>query len=589
MPSPTRSLVVLVALLSACDSPPPPADTGPADAGAQDTGVDAGPQPLEVDLYCPGSPGCMTGGDMGLEAGAARMPIAPDLAMAEMLTVDVNGNGEFNPEDGDEFGDTNGNGTYDAAWIAGFGTGRGATAIHAENPPWARALCLANGETTIAFVALDVVGLFVDEMELIRTRVAEFDASVDYVVVSSTHDHESRDTIGIWGASISDSGYSDEYMTYLREQAAQAVSMACAALEPANVDDASFFLRDVDVSSEAGTQNDVLRYVGDNRDPFIMDDQVRVMRFTADDGTAPGGTATIATFVNYAAHPEYEGSRNTVISSDFAGWMRNGIENGAVGPAGAMHDGVGGTTVFVNGALGVQIGPNYIRPAEWDGTAVTEEAAQARVVGEQLAFHVLASLDAPSESNDSVELAFRRARFLVRVDNTNYHIGFSTDLFGLRELFNYDPRRPVRRGVNVPSIRTEVAIIDIGRAQLITSPGELDPLLFVGVSGDRAFTPPDEQVVDLTAPNPADLSMAPTSGYLLELARADARAADDVWLLGCTNDFIGYFVPPFDYELGTTPYLTEAEGDHYEETNSVGPDGWPEVERLTRELLAWTP
>ena len=35
-------------------------------------------------------------------------------------------------------------------------------------------------------------------------------------------------------------------------------------------------------------------------------------------------------------------------------------------------------------------------------------------------------------------------------------------------------------------LRTEVAILDIGRAQLISMPGELDPLLFTGVSGDRA-------------------------------------------------------------------------------------------------------
>jgi hypothetical protein len=585
-----RFFVSLVALLASACETPAPADAGPGDAGVRDTGTDAGPQPLVVEQYCPGSPGCETGGDMGLEAGAARLPIAPDLSMAETLTVDVNMNGEFNPEDGDEFGDTNGNGAYDAAWIAGFGVGRGATAIHEENPPWARALCLANGDTTIAFVSLDIVGLFIDEMELIRGRVAELDAAVDYVVVSSTHDHESRDTVGIWGASISDSGYSSEYMEFMREQAAQAVAMACDALEPANVENASFFLRDVDTSSADGVQTDVPRYVGDNRDPFILDDQVRVLRFTPDDGEAPDGSGTISTFVNYAAHPEYEGSRNTIISSDFAGWMRIAIEEGALGPDGVTHPGVGGTTVFVNGALGSQIGPNYIRPAEWDGTAVPDEgAASARVVGEQLGWHVLNALDAPSESNDSVELGFRRARFFLRVDNTNYHVGFSTGLFGLRELFNYDPRRPVRRGFNVPDVRTEVAVIDIGRAQMISMPGELDPLLFVGVSGDRAFTPPDEEVVDPDQPNPADLSLAPTSGYLIELAREDARAADDVWLLGCTNDFLGYFVPPFDYELGPSPYLSEAEGDHYEETNSVGPDGWPEVERLTRELLDWTP
>ena len=575
--------------LTACDPTVAPVDVGGTDTPPVDAGSDAGPQPLTVDLYCPGSPGCETGGDMGLEAGAARLPIAPDLTTAEVLTVDTNGNGEYQPEDGDEFRDVNGNGSFDGEWIAGFGTGRAATAIHAENPPWARALVLRNGDVTLAFVALDCVGLFADEIDLIRARVAELDPSIDFVVVSATHDHEARDTIGIWGASISDSGYSPDYMTLLREQAAQAIHQAFGSLEPTNVENASFFLRDVDVSSEPGIQNDVLRYVGDNRDPFIFDDQVRVMRFVAEDGAAPGGSDTISTLVNYAAHPEYEGSRNTVMSSDFAGWMRNGIEAGALAPDGSMHAGVGGTTVFINGALGVQIGPNYIHPAEWDGTVVPDEGGEAaRVVGDQLAYHVLASLDAPREELDSFPIAFRQAHFFVTVENRNYHIGFTTEIFGLRELFNYDSRRPVSTR-NLPSIRTEVAVLDLGRTQMITSPGELDPLLFVGVSGDRAFTPPGRPVVDPAQENPADLSMAPTTGHLLDLARDDAAAADDVWLLGCTNDFVGYFVPPFDYELGSPAYLSEAPGDHYEETNSVGPASWPEVERLTRELLAWEP
>jgi len=584
-----RSLALLtIVLLAACDEPiDVPVDAG-TDTRMPDAGTDGGPQPFSVDLFCPGSPGCETGGDLGLEAGAARLPIAPDLATAEVLVIDMNGNGALDEGDGDTFRDVNGNGSFDGEWIAGFGTGRGATAIHDENPPWARALVLRNGDVTLAFVALDCVGIFVDEVELIRERVGVLVPDIDFVVVSATHDHEGRDTIGIWGASVADSGYSESYMAFLREQAAQAIAMAHATLEPANVENASFFLRDVDVSSEAGIQNDVLRYVGDNRDPFIFDDQIRVMRFVAEDGAFGDGGETISTLVNYAAHPEYEGSRNTIMSSDFAGWMRNGIEDGALGPDGAMHPGVGGTTLFINGALGVQIGPNFIHPAEWDGTAVSDEGAEAHVVGDQLAYHVLASLDAPREELDSFPIAFRRTRFLLAVENRFYHIAFATGLFGLRELFNYDPARSVSVR-NQPFLRTEVTVIDLGRTQMITMPGEVDPLLFVGVEGERAFTPDGRPVVDPAQTNPADLSMAPRTGHLLDRARDDAVAFDDVWLLGCTNDFVGYFILSWDYELGSTPYLLEAPGDHYEETNSLGPTAWPEVARMTGELLDASP
>jgi hypothetical protein len=579
-------LLAILLLLAACDEPiDMPVDAGTDTRTTPDAGSDGGPQSFTVERSCPGSAGCEAGGDLGLEAGAARLPIAPDLSAAEVLIIDTNGNGELNEGDGDTFRDTNGNGTFDGEWIAGFGTGRGATAIHEENPPWARALVLRNGDVTLAFVALDCVGLFVDEIDLIRERVGVLVPDIDYVVVSATHDHEGRDTIGIWGASSADSGYSETYMTFLREQAAQSIAMAHASLELANVQNASFFLRDVDVSSEPGIQTDVLRYVGDNRDPFLFDDQVRVMRFVAEDGAFGDGGETISTLVNYAAHPEYQGSRNTVMSSDFAGWMRNGIEDGALGPDGEVHPGVGGTTVYINGALGVQIGPNAIHPAQWDGTAVPDEGDEAaQVVGEQLAYHVLAALDAPREELDSFPLAFRTTRFLLAVENRFYHIAFATDLFGLRELFNYDPARSVSAR-NQPFLRTEVAVIDMGRTQMITMPGEIDPLLFVGVEGDRAFTPEGRPVVDPDQTNPADLSMAPRTGHLLDRARDDAAAFDDVWLLGCTNDFVGYFVAPFDYELGSTPYLLEAPGDHYEETNSLGPTAWPEVARMTGELL----
>ena len=38
------------------------------------------------------------------------------------------------------------------------------------------------------------------------------------------------------------------------------------------------------------------------------------------------------------------------------------------------------------------------------------------------------------------------------------------------------------------------------------------------------------------------------------------------------EDYIGYIVPAYNYVLSpTNPYLSEADGDHYEETYSLGP------------------
>ena len=85
--------------------------------------------------------------------------------------------------------------------------------------------------------------------------------------------------------------------------------------------------------------------------------------------------------------------------------------------------------------------------------------------------------------------------------------------------------------------------------------------------------------------NPPDITKAPPGPYLQDLARPDAEF---VFLFGLTNDMLGYFLPEFDYQLHEfNPYFDEAPGDHYEETNSVGPDGWPRIAAELNKLFAW--
>lgn len=544
------------------------------DAGTDapaDAGTDAGDPPVVPDQVCPGDEGCAGEGDGVLYAGAAAFAITPSLDDVEPLTVDVDGDGFFDPRDGDVFEDQDGDGIWDAIWIAGFGNGRAATDI--ADDVWARAIALRHDETTIALVSIDCVGWFLDDADAIRAQLGDVD--VDFVLVASTHSHETRDTIGIWGRTLDETGRDEAYMQFVQTQAARAVREAVAALAPAHVQYASLRVRD--------QPGGVRRYVGDNRDPQIIDDEVRILRFLgAEDG------ATIATLVNFGAHPEYMGSRNTRVSSDFPHWLREGVENGTLGPDGEPVEGVGGVCVFVNGAIGSQIGPNGLSMQAWDGTPVSTGTAEAaETLGSQLAYFVLRALgpDGGSITEESAELGFRRYRFFMTIENRRYHIAYQQGLF-VREVYNFDPARPIRAGINEPDIITEIAVVDVGRAQMITAPGEVDPALFVG-GYDGSYTPEGLPVVDTTRENPPDLSMAPGPPYLRDLAREDA---DQVWLLGLTNDFLGYFIPEFDYELGPgVPYLTEAPGSHYEETNSIGQRGWPRLHDKLRQLLEWRP
>src|SRR5437762_849861 len=83
---------------------------------------------------------------------------------------------------------------------AGFGEGRKATRIH--DPLMARAVVLEAGKIKVALVSVDVVGLFREPVERVRQQLPGF----AYVLVSSTHNHEGPDTLGLWGATFASSG-----------------------------------------------------------------------------------------------------------------------------------------------------------------------------------------------------------------------------------------------------------------------------------------------------------------------------------------------------------------------------------------------
>jgi len=557
----------------------PDAGMGPVDMGGRrDFGaVIDEPVPLS---YCPGGPDCAAAGDDVLHAGAAAIDITADLTNADYQTLDVNGNGSFDARDGDTFMDKNGNGTYEGVWIAGYGSPRGASGV--LNPQWARAIALRTNGTTLVLVSIDVVGYFKDDIDLARGYARELGVDFDHLLVSATHVHEAPDTIGIWGPAVNSSGRSAEYNERVNRAIASAAKVAVDALEPAHIQYAMARARDMDPAG-------INRFVGDDRDPNIIDDEVRILRFTE----AADDTATIATLVNFAAHPEYTGSENQLLSSDFVHWLRDGVENGvpAPTPAETALPGLGGTCVFFQGALGSQIGPGRTSPRDFDGTTVLERrSAQAAVVlGTRLAQHVLRALSDTSGvvTDETAQLAYRNYVFRLKVQNLLYQLAGEFGVF-TRSLFNYNSDRRASAS-NPPWLETEIAVLDIGRARILTAPGELDPMLFVG-GKDGSYTPPGEPVVDTTAENPPDLALAPDDGYLRERAIAARPEAEFVFLFGCAEDFMGYFVPEFDYELDPAgPYTTQAPGDHYEETNSIGPEGWPRLQEKMHALIEWVP
>ncbi len=554
-------------------------DDGPSDAATPDASMDApidvaidAEPPFAPEAFCPGGEGCADEGDGVLYAGAAMRDITPVITpTTDIMTLDNNGDGVWDPFDGDEFEDRNDNGVFDPIFVAGFDSPRIASDV--ADPQWVRAIALRQNETTIVLVSADMFSIFIDDTDAIREFAADVD--VDYIGTCASHTHQGADTLGIYGLAESSSGVDPEYLARIHREAAAAVREAVDSLRPANIQYASFDFRD----KPGGT----LRYLSDSRHPRIIDDNARVFRVID-----AGDESTIATWINFGSHPEYFGDENTLLSSDYPHYLREGVENGVVGPDGEMTEGVGGMAAFCLGAIGSQIGPNEMSAATWDESPLPRQSEETmRVVGEQMAYFVLDALgdEGGSLTEDTADLGFRSRRFLVDVQNRGFHVAILNELF-VREAYNWDPDLLLRPGVNEPDVLTEIAVIDIGKLQLMWMPGELDPALFIG-GYDGSHTPEGAAIVDPEVENAPNLALAPSGPYLRDFAR---DTAEYVGIVSLGNDQIGYLLPEFDFVLDDrNPYIDEARGEHYEETNSVGIDGWPRIRDQMEQLLLWTP
>lgn len=517
---------------------------GQDDAGAPDSGIQLASQ------HCPGDPSCPDEGDNTLLAGAAVVDVTPDLKEGPTF-VDVDENGEYD-KSVDSYTDENGNGEFDAVWIAGFGSSRPAVGVH--DPLEARVIALRQNETTVVLVSGDFIGFFYDHLQGIRERLDPVVASeVDLVLWTSTHNHEGPDMIGIWGATLIDSGLDLEYLADVQDKVAGAIGDAVDALEPAHVIESAIAVQDA--------TGNMTHLFADGRDPVIINNEMNVMRFVR-----PADDSTIATLVNLGTHAEVLWNRNTLITADFPYYLREGVEKGVPG----RFDGVGGVAIYVQSTCGGLIGPGAVEPLDASGIPITDrhsfEAAEA--LGTTYAEFALAALadDTVAVREETPRLSFRSREIFLRVDNFNYQAAYRLGILS-RALVNFDPDAYIDES-NTPDLLSQIVYLRLGSSSLVTVPGELAPEVFIG-GYDGAFA----GGWDLVSPgnaNPPPLSQAPTGPYLKDVIASDGSLFQ--WVVGLGQDEVGYILPNYNYQLDPlSPYLSKPEGDHYCETNSLGP------------------
>jgi hypothetical protein len=409
-------------------------------------------------------------------------------------------------------------------YLAGFSPNRKATGVH--DPLKARALVLKHGEQKLALVSIDVVGFFRPNVLHVRKQLADF----TYVLVSSTHNHEGPDTLGLWGPNPFTSGVDPAYLKTVEERVVQAVRAADTGARP--------------VAPHIGTAR-APELLHDSRLPIVKHDELVAVRF--DD---PKTGACIGLVVQWNCHPETLGSKNTEISADFVGATVKYLSARHRCPVVYLTGTVGG----LMSSLGVEIKDDAGRLLA-DGTWAKNERYGQRV-GE-LADRALA---------DAKPL--RLTPFLVRsrpvflpLDNKLYLLARQLGVLD-RQAFVWsgDPDRAdpaaAKTGDKRLCLQTEIGWLRLGDLEVAAIPGEIYPELVL----DKVQDPPDPG---------ADFPKAPIEPAVYKQMHGPYRM-----LIGLANDEIGYIIPKRQWDA-EPPYCYGRTKPQYGEINSVGPETAP--------------
>ncbi len=410
-------------------------------------------------------------------------------------------------------------------WLAGFSQHRAATQIHDDL--WALACVLDDGYTRLGLVVLDAIGFFHDDVIAVRQRLSS-QLQLNYTVVCTTHNHSTPDLMGLWGPDYLHTGVDPDYREQVTSACARALAEAVDALAPARV----AFL-------EIPVKPDGL--VTDTRSPKVFDPDLRAMFFTHRvDGSALGS------LVAWANHPETPWSHNTQITADFPGYLRDALENGVAVNGNVVDPGVGGTHLYVNGAIGglITTSPSVtVHDPYLDQDFGEPSHEKARALGRQLAKRLLPVLRRVRGSGmDYLPIAIHARTLELTVDNKLFLLA---PVLGL-----IDRGHPGLDKWN--KLRSEVAVITLGPVSIACIPGEIYPEL---VNGGIERAPGGDFNIE-------PLEIPP----IRELMPGQIK-----FIFGLANDEIGYIIPKSQWDQ-KPPYLYYAPKPVYGEINSLGPD-----------------
>jgi hypothetical protein len=451
-------------------------------------------------------------------AAPAQAGNAPQMLQAGFGATDVTPDGNGKP-----------------VYLAGFGKGRKATRVH--DPIMARAVVLQAGKTKIAIASVAVVGLFREPVERVRRQLPGF----TYVLVSSTHNHEGPDTLGLWGANLFTRGVDPDYLTKVEAGILAAIRQADKELR--------------EVHARIGTAR-APELLHDGREPYVKHDELVALQFLDKQGKIAG------VVVQWNCHPETLDSRNTEVSADFVGYAVDWLKERYRCPVVYLTGTVGGLMTSLHVAVkddkGMALADGTFAKTERYGHLVGKLAEKALQDGKDVRL-------TPIEA--------RSREIYLPIDNKIFR--FASDLGVLRRpafLWNGDtakaePADP--KGANKDKklcVRSEIAWLRLGALEVAAIPGEIYPELVLGKVQD----PPDAG---------ADFPDAPIEPSIYGQMKGPYKM-----LIGLANDELGYILPKRQWDE-KAPFCYGRKKSQYGEVNSLGPETAPFICGAFRDLV----
>lgn len=417
----------------------------------------------------------------------------------------------------------------DPVFLAGFDNDRRASGVHDDL--WARAVAVSDGRERVVVVSVDLIGVFLTDVEkaraLLRERVG--DAAL---IVASTHNHQGPDTMGLWGPGRFTSGVDPDYLAGVRGAIVDVAEDALGRLEPARLRVATTRTPDLIV---------------DSRLPEAIDDEMVVLQaVTVDD-------RILGTVVGWGSHPEALGGENTLIAADFPHYLNRRLE-----------ESLGGTAVFLVGSIGGLMTPLGLELSDGTGHPIPGGSfALARAVGERAAAAAVEALETTGQLSEFRVVEYRSARVFVPLENRLFRLGA---VLGVLDRPVYSGGEPATTLFG-DDLQTEIGVLRLGDVEMLLVPGEIYPELVVGGIQD----PQDPG---------ADFPGAPREPALKKMLTSEHRL-----VVGLANDEIGYILPRSEWDA-EAPFAYGREDAQYGEINSVGPGAAPILAEAFEELAA---